>query len=154
MSPASREIVQFELDGQSYGLPAGQVEQIVPAVPATRLSGTPAIVEGVINLRGAILPVLDMRARFRLQPKPVAAKDLLIVALAGTRRVAIRADRVEGLVALQDAGIHAAQSLFPTETQIRDIATVPDGIVLLHDLAQFLTTAERQVLDEAMAGAA
>ena len=151
MNSPFREIVQFELDGQSYGLPAAQVEQVVPAVPPARLPRTPSIIEGVVNLHGAIVPLLDIRARFRLQPKPVGVGDLMIVAKAVGRRVAIRADRVIGLVELRNGDIHAAKAVFPTENHILDIATLPGGVVLLHDLDHFLTRAESEMLDGAMA---
>jgi len=155
MSSYAREFLQFELDGQFYGVGTADVERVIPAVRPTRLPKTPAIVEGAINLRGAIIPVLDIRARFRLQPKPTALGDFLIVALAGERRVAIRADRVIGLVKIDRGEIHAAKSVFPTENQITDIATLPEGVVLLHDLRAFLTRAEDEALAEAMnAGAA
>jgi purine-binding chemotaxis protein CheW len=146
----SRDIVQFELDGQAYGVPAAEVEEIVAAVPPVRLPGTPAIVEGAVNVRGAVVPVLDLRARFRLAPKPTAPSDHLILARAGGRRIAIRADRVLGLTALASGDIHTAKAIFPTEEHIAGIATVPSGVVLLHELAEFLTRAEREMLDAAL----
>lgn len=153
MNSPFHEIVQFEVDAQAYGLPAAQVEEVLPAIAPARLPRTPSIVEGVINLRGAIVPVLDLRARFRLQAKVTDVGDLMIVARAGGRRVAIRADRVIGLVELKPGDIHAAKTIFPTENHIAQIATGPEGVVLLHDLAHFLSRAESELLDGALAQA-
>ena len=62
----------FVLTGETYGVPIGDVTQIVGIMPATRLPETPAYVKGLINLRGKILPVLDMRERLN---KPAAEYD-------------------------------------------------------------------------------
>ena len=77
------EIVVFEVGGQQYGLPASDVRELQRAATLTPLPRAPAIVEGVVNLRGAVVPVLDIRSRFRLPPKPMEPTDHFVVARAG-----------------------------------------------------------------------
>ena len=64
--PRTREVLVFEVEGQRYGLPTADVRELVRAVTITPLPNAPAVIEGVVNVRGRVLPVLDMRARFRL----------------------------------------------------------------------------------------
>jgi purine-binding chemotaxis protein CheW len=85
------EVVVFELAGQLFGLPAA-VHELIRAVAVVPLPRTPAVVKGVINLRGRIAPVLDLRVWFRLPAKevepvsaahPVAALSKNTIAVAG-----------------------------------------------------------------------
>ncbi len=63
-----------------------------------RLPKAPQVIEGVLNFRGAAVPVLDIRTRFGLPLRPVRTTDHLIVARAGKRIAAIRVDRVSDLI--------------------------------------------------------
>src|SRR5262249_18625738 len=63
------DVVVFEVHGRQYALPAGQVRELVRAVALVPLPGAPAVVEGVFNLRGKVVPVLDIRGRFGLPPR-------------------------------------------------------------------------------------
>src|SRR4051812_1235973 len=87
------EDLTFELAGQRYGLPSSDVQELIRVVTLTPLPGAPSIVEGAINLRGRVVPVFDIRTRFRLPAKAPEPSDHLIVAWAGERLAAIRVDQ-------------------------------------------------------------
>src|ERR1700687_6141499 len=88
----TREVLVFEVGGQRYGLPTADVRELVRAVAITPLPNAPAVIEGVVNVRGRVPPVLDVRPRFRLPPKPLDPSDHFIVASAGPRGVILRVD--------------------------------------------------------------
>jgi hypothetical protein len=67
------DIVVFEVGGQVYALPALDVHELIRAVAIVPLPRAPAIVEGIINLRGKIVPVLDIRSRFRFTPMTISS---------------------------------------------------------------------------------
>lgn len=136
------EIVAFELDRQRFGLVVHDVERVLRAAASTPLPKAPAIVEGVLSLAGDPIPVLDLRARFELPSRPVGLTDMLIVTRAADRRVAIRADRVTGVIKVAAAAIREAKTVAPMAVQIAGVAVLPDGVVLLHDPAAFLTQSE------------
>lgn len=144
------DFVVFEVGGQRYGLSACVVRELVRAVTITALPKAPAIIEGVIDVRGTVVPVLDIRARFRLPAKPVRHTDHLILAHAGERLVALRADSAVGLVPLEASQIDAAAQIAPTAEYLAGVAKLADGLVLIHDLETFLTEAEAEGLDEAL----
>lgn len=145
------ELLVFELDDQRYALTLSSVREVVRAVLLTHLPGAPAIVEGAIIVRGRIVPVFDLRARFGLPPRRLHPDQHLILAWAGERLVAIRADRVSGFVEIAPTEIEAAAQLSPTLRQIAGVAKVDDGLILIHDLETFLTAAEAQALEGALA---
>jgi len=146
------EILQFELYGQRYGIPAMDADEILRAVSITPLPNAPGIIEGIINIHGTVAPVLDVRARFGMEAKPVAPSDHLIVARAGSRRVVIRADQVDGLVGLEADNIVNINDVTTRADHIAGVAKLPDGLVILHDLHAFLTQAESDALDGALEG--
>ncbi len=61
-----KQLVVFNLGGEVYGVDIAVVREIIHIQPITRVPGTPHSVEGVINLRGSIIPVVDLRKRFQL----------------------------------------------------------------------------------------
>ena len=146
-----REVLIFTLEAQRYALATEDVRELVRAVRLTPLPRAPAIVEGLLNLRGELLPVLDLRRRFRLPARPLHASDHLIVARAGARTVALRVDRAEGLVVLEPGRFDATPRQLPGVGYVAGALKLEDGLVLLHDLRTFLSEAEGLELDGALA---
>ncbi len=144
------EVVVFEIGGQRYGLPASDVRELQRAATVTPLPRAPAVVEGVVNLRGRIVPVLDVRSRFRLPPRPVQPSDHLLFAQAGERLVALRVDRATDLIQLDAADVEDARAAVPGVEYVAWVAKQPHSLVLIHDLKTFLSRAEAAELDEAM----
>ncbi len=141
-----REILIFQLNGRRFGVWADVALAVLQAVAIVPLPKAPEIVEGVVNVRGDVLPVLDFRKRFRLPPKSVEPSDHLILAKAGERRVLVRVDRVLDLARLGTAEIDDGRSLSPGSEYVAGIARLPDGLILIHDLATFLSAAEEEAL--------
>jgi purine-binding chemotaxis protein CheW len=146
-----REVLLFLLEGQRYALPMEDVRELVRAVRLTPLPRAPGVVEGLLNLRGELLPVLDMRRRFRLPARPLSSSDHFVVAQAGPRRVALRVDRAESLLALETGQLDESPRELPGVGYVAGALKLPDGLVLLHDLRTFLSEAEALELEEALA---
>lgn len=142
--------VVFRLGGQRYAVAAGLVEEIVRVVAGARLPAPPPLVESVIDFHGRLVPVLDVRARFGLSPKAVELSDRLIVARAGARTVALRVDDVDEVASLIS---DSPESVAPVLPHVAGLARTPEGIVVIHDLAAFLSAAEGDAVDAALAAA-
>lgn len=144
------EILVFELDTQRYALCSSEVRELLRAVTVVPLPRAPAIVEGIINVRGDVVPVLDVRTRFGIRAKPAEHTDHLIVARAGSRLVALRTDRALGLTRVDAGAVASGQSIASGLEYLAGVACLPDGLVLIHDLSTFLSQAEAAALDEAL----
>lgn len=147
---STREVLVFEVGGQRYGLPIVDVRELVRAVAITPLPDAPVVIEGVVNVRGRVLPVLDVRARFRLPAKPLDPSDHFIVASAGPRGVILRVDRATHLAFVDDSSVQQPETLGPNTAYVAGVARLEDGLVLIHDLATFLSAAEATSLDDAL----
>lgn len=143
-------ILVFELEHQRYGLPLGSVHEVVRAVAITRLPAAPAVVEGAIDLRGRVVPALDLRRRFGLPPREISPRDHLVIASTGGRLVALRVDRADWLVELEPDAVDEAADLGAGRDYVAGVARLPDGLVLIHDLETFLSEAEAATLDRAL----
>jgi purine-binding chemotaxis protein CheW len=148
------DLVVFEIGGVRYALPAPAVSEVVRAVTVVPLPQAPPIVEGLINVRGALVPVLDVRTRFRLPAKAASHTDHLILAWAGPRLVAIRADRALDLARVEAGDVEDATTVVPDAEYVSGVAKLSDGLVLIHDLRTFLKVAEAVALDDAVAAVA
>lgn len=153
MPPLPREVLLFTLEGQRYALASADVRELVRAARLTPLPRAPDVVEGLLNLHGELLPVLDLRRRFRLPPRPLSPVDHFIVAQAGPRRVVLRVDRTEEVLTLEPGTLDEAPSSLPGVGYVAGAAKLPEGLVLIHDLRTFLSEAESLALDTALAGA-
>jgi purine-binding chemotaxis protein CheW len=145
------DLVVFGIDDRRYALPATDVCEILRAVTIVPLPHAPRTIEGLIDVRGALVPVLDVRARFQHPPREPVHTDHLILARAGSRLVAIRADRALDVMHVEPGAVASTGAVAPDAGGIAGAARLADGLVLLHDLPAFLTAADDASLDTAMA---
>jgi purine-binding chemotaxis protein CheW len=99
------EVVVFEVDGRSYALPLEQVVEVVRMVAVTPVPEAPPWIAGVVNLRGAMIPMIDLRPRLGLPRTEIDPSQVFLVAAARGRTVGVLADRVEDVVDVASAAI-------------------------------------------------
>jgi purine-binding chemotaxis protein CheW len=145
------DLLVFELDDARYALRLDTVREVARAVLITPLPDAPPVVEGVIDVRGSLVPVYDLRTRFGLPPRPLHPDDRLVIAWTGERVVAIRCDRTGWIERAVPRRLEPASRTAASDDVIAGAAQLADGIVLIHDLATFLDDAARLTLDGALA---
>jgi len=139
----------FTLDGR-YALDVASVEQVVAAAEITRLPKGPDIVLGVVNAQGSILPVLNVRRRFRLPEREIEPTDRMIIAITPRRRVALLVDSVTGVVERTSHDVTAAEVIAPRIEYVKGVTQLDDDILLIHNLDSFLSLDEDRDLDDAL----
>jgi purine-binding chemotaxis protein CheW len=147
------EIVVFSLDEPRYALELSVVERIVRSVEITPLPKAPEIVLGVINVNGQVVPVVDVRKRFRLPERNIDIDDRFIISRTSRRLVALMADDVIGVQKLGKQQIVSADQDLPFAEYIKGVAKVDKDLILIYDLDQFLSLDEERKLEEALEGA-
>ena len=148
----SEQVVIFSLDQPRYALPLDIVQRVVRAVEILPLPKAPEIVTGVINVQGQVVPVIDIRARFRLPPREMEIDDRFIIARTSKRTVALIADSVAGVRELAEGELVEARNVLPSTEYLRGVAKTEDGLVLIYDLERFLSIDEETALDSALSG--
>lgn len=149
------DLLTFALGGQTFALAAESVVEVTRLVAVALVPGAPAIVEGVINVRGTLVPVVDVRGRFDIPPVGLDPDQHLIVANAGSRRVALRVDRALDFLSVPDDAVEPVERVAPGGTRlVAGLARLPDGVLVIHDLERFLSLDEARQLDAALGAAA
>jgi purine-binding chemotaxis protein CheW len=150
--PENARLVVFTLAGRDYALHLEKVEQVLAAVEVTPLPGAPEIVAGIINLRGRIIPVLNIRRRFRLPEKEPELSDHLLVARTTRRTVALQVDHARGVTVHPAGAVVAGRDIVPRTEFVEGVVKLADGLILIHDLETFLSLEEEQSLEKALGG--
>lgn len=145
-----RKLVTFSLDDRKFALYVSAVQRIVQAVEVTTLPKAPEIVAGVINFQGQVIPVFDIRRRFRLPPREVRLADQMIIATTAKRIVALIVDSVNDVIEIPEERITAAEQILPELEYVEGVMKTEGDMVLIHDLERFLSLPEEKVLDEAL----
>ena len=149
-SSAPLSLVVFVLDDQRYALRLSAVKQIVRAVEVTPLPQAPRSIRGVVNVRGKVLPVFDLRQRFRLPEREPELSDCIVLAQTSTRTVACVVDQVIGVIETTEAKTTSANEIFPSLDYVEGVVKLSEGLVFIHDLDTFLSPDERQLLEKAL----
>ena len=99
-----QQLVVFDLSTEAYGVDIGAVREIIRLQDITRVPRTPEFVEGVINLRGKVIPVVDLRKRFGLPAEDESKENRIVVVDIGAQDIGVIVDAVteENLAACSD----------------------------------------------------
>lgn len=148
-SAARLQLVSFVLAEEEFGIDILNVQEIIRVVSMTRVPHAPPFVEGVINLRGRIVPVIDLRTRFALEPRPADRDTRIVVVELDGRVVGFRVDRVREVIRVDRSviepppdlaiGIHARY--------ITGVAKLDDRLLILLDMSAILSEEEEADLD-------
>lgn len=145
-----QQFVVFQVADRRLGITGTLVREIIRAVAIAALPKAPPIVEGVINLRGVLVPVLDVRQRFALPPAPLVPEQHFLIAQLRDRLVALRVDRALDVVAVDETAIESAATVAPGGEYVAGVAKLPDGLLVIHDLERFLSLDESRQVDAAV----
>ena len=148
------QVIVVRVRGETFGLPAEHVVEIIRAVTVSPLPGSPSVISGVINVRGSTVVVIDPAVRFGNTEAPVKPDDNFVLVNTATRTIAVRVDLAEDLIDIDDSTLTAAKSASPTVDKLRGVAAMPDGALVIYDVAAFLSHAEDEALEKALANAA
>lgn len=143
------QFVVFTLDEQRFGLELTAVERVVRRVEITPLPKAPEIVLGVVNVRGRVIPVVDIRRRFRLPERRPALSDQIIIARTAQRAVALAVDATIEVLDRPQEDIIEALRVLPGIEYVEGVLKLKDGLILIHDLNRFLSLEEEAALDRA-----
>lgn len=153
----TRDLLVFEIGGARLGLPLAEVREVLPALALAPLPGAPELVEGVADVRGEAVAVLDVRARFGLGARAMAASDHIVVAAARdgkrSRPVGLRVDRAVDVARVDEADVARASEIAAAGRRIAGVARLPDGLVLIADLGAFVAAEEASEIERALAAA-
>jgi purine-binding chemotaxis protein CheW len=150
MAPTA-QIVTFRLGDDLFAADINEVERVLRYTEPTPVPNVPAWVQGVIEYRSQVVPVIDLRARFELPLKPVDGATRLMVLSAGGEWIAAMVDAVLEVVPLAESQLAPPPPLFGglSAEFLRGILRRHDRLIIVLDVARLISTKERLAFDRA-----
>lgn len=138
------QYLTFSLGRETYGIEILRVQEIRGYSPATPIPNSPSWVRGVMNLRGTIVPVVDLRAKLGLELAQYGRFTVIIVVNVGTRVIGLIVDAVSDVLSFSPEDVQPAPDLGGSGDGrfARGIAHVQEALVVLLDLERVLGGAE------------
>lgn len=143
------QVVSFKLGTEEYGVDISQVQEIIRMVEITHVPRAPHFMEGVINLRGQLIPIVDLRTRFAMAREAATKATRIVVTEIGSRRVGIVVDSVSEVLDLPIDDVEEAPEMIAgigTE-YIQGVGKVAERLIILLDLTMVMTVDERRELE-------
>ncbi|MEQ1721087.1 MAG: chemotaxis protein CheW [Nitrosomonas sp.] len=149
-STASGEFLTLRLGAEEYGIDILKVQEIRGYDAITQIANAPEFIKGVVNLRGAIVPIVDMRIKFRLGNPTYDQFTVVIILNLGIRIVGIVVDSVSDVLSLTDDQIRPTPelgSVIDTEF-ISGLGSVDERMLILINIEKLMNSASMGLLEE------
>lgn len=150
---AGREYLSFVLGDAQYCIDILKVQEIRTYEPPTRIANTPEFIKGVINLRGNIVPIIDLRVKFGLAEQRYDAQTVVIVLNVAKRTIGVVVDGVSDVLAVPASEVKPPPELGGAlDTRYLDgLATVGGQMMILIDIERLMTSRDMAIVDETAA---
>ena len=146
----SKEYLTFTLGDEEYGIDILKVQEIRGYDAVTRIANAPDFIKGVINMRGVIVPIIDMRLKFNLGQVEYNAFTVVIILNVAGRVVGIVVDGVSDVIALKREQIRPAPefgALMDT-AYIDGLTTLDERMVIMVDIEKLITSGEMGLVEQ------
>lgn len=146
------QLVTFRLRDEEFGVDISQVREIVRMMDITHIPEAPGFIEGVINLRGQVIAVIDLAKQFGLPPKEKIEKtDRIVVVEVGEQTVGMIVDEVPEVLRIAKENIDPTPEIIQTEVKkdyIKGVGKIGDRLLIFLDLAKVLAPHEVEQLNK------
>jgi purine-binding chemotaxis protein CheW len=148
--PEEVQLVVFKLGEEEYGVDVSQVREIVKLMPITRIPRAPSFVEGVINLRGQITTIIDLRKRFGVEKSGGDESRCIMVTELESNVVGMIVDSVSEVLRLPTENIDPTPPMVMTKISadfLKGVGKLDGRLIILLDLGRILTEEEVSQLE-------
>jgi len=143
---AARELIAFRIGEQEFCVDIMAVREIRGWTPATPLPRAPGYMKGVINLRGAVLPIIDLGARFGLRTSEPSERHVIMVAHVGGRMVGLLVDAVSDIIQLTDEALQPTPDVASEQVKsfVKGLFALDGRLISLIELDRIVPEAEAE----------
>jgi purine-binding chemotaxis protein CheW len=144
-----REFLAFKLGAEEYGIDILRVQEIRSYEEPTRIANAPPFIKGVVNLRGVIVPIIDMRMKFNLEQANYDDFTVVIVLNIGSRVVGMVVDAVSDVITLKPDQLRPVPEFNSTiaSDHILAIGAVENRMLILVDIEKLMTSSEMGLIE-------
>jgi purine-binding chemotaxis protein CheW len=148
-----REFLAFKLGAEEYGIDILRVQEIRSYEKPTRIAKAPDFIKGVINLRGVIVPIVDLRLKFHLDDASYTEFTVVIVLNIGSRVVGIVVDAVSDVITLSSDQLRPVPDFSSTiaSEHVLAIGAIEERMLILIDIDKLMTSEEMGLISQSAA---
>jgi purine-binding chemotaxis protein CheW len=148
-----REFLAFKLGAEEYGIDILRVQEIRSYEKPTRIAKAPDFIKGVINLRGVIVPIVDLRLKFHLDDASYTEFTVVIVLNIGSRVVGIVVDAVSDVITLSADQLRPVPDFNSTiaSEHVLAIGAIEERMLILIDIDRLMTSEEMGLISQPVA---
>lgn len=152
-SAAAQEYLTFTLGNEEYAIDILKVQEIRGYEQPTTIANAPAFIKGVINLRGTIVPIVDLRIKFQVGKAEYTPITVVIILNIGSRIVGVVVDGVSDVITMAANQIRPAPefSAAVDTRYILGLATLEERMLIVIDIARLMLSGDMALIDEAVA---
>ena len=149
---ALREFLAFKLGAEEYGIDILRVQEIRSYEEPTRIANAPAFIKGVVNLRGVIVPIVDMRLKFKLERVDYDGFTVVIVLNIGHRVVGMVVDGVSDVITLTPEQLRPVPEFNSTiaSDHLLAIGSIDERMLILVDIEKLMSGAEMGLVEKTL----
>lgn len=145
-----RQLVVFDLNEEAYGVDIGAVREIIRMQEITKVPRTPEFIEGVINLRGKVIPVIDLRARFSMPSTEQTDEHRIVVVDVEGQDIGMVVDSVTEVSRVPQSSIEPPSAVITTDDSgyLTGIVKTDEKLIILLDIARVISADEFGEVEE------
>ena len=142
---AEKQYVIFKLEKEEYGIDIMNVREIVPHQDSSKIPNVPNFISGIINYRGTVIPIIDLKKRFNLSDSEVDGNTRIIVINLNEKQVGFIVDEASQTIRLEDEDIDATPDIVAgvDRKYITGVGKLENRLIILIDLEEVLTEEEK-----------
>ncbi len=147
-----REFLAFKLGAEEYGIDILRVQEIRSYEQPTRIANAPSFIKGVVNLRGVIVPIVDMRLKFDLEQASYDAFTVVIVLNIANRIMGMVVDGVSDVITLTPEQLRPVPEFNSSiaSDHLLAIGAIDDRMLILVDIEKLMSSAEMGLIEDAL----
>lgn len=146
---AENQYVVFKLDEEEFGIDIMNVKEIIPYQESMQVPNTPDFIEGIINYRGNVIPIINLKRRFKLGTQEITKDTRIIVITLGNKEIGFVVDEASQTLRLEENQIDPAPDIISgvDRKYIIGVGKVDDRLLILLDLEKVLTDEEKDEIE-------
>lgn len=141
-----KKVVCFNLANEEFGLEVNQILGVNPMIEITHVPKAPDFVEGVVRIRGKVIPVIDLRKRLGMEKKEYSKKSRIIIVKVGQVRMGIIVDSVSNVIDIPNENIEPPSEVLNHANILKGVGKLEKRLLLLLDLEKIISREETENL--------
>lgn len=147
---SERQYVIFKLDNEEYGVDIMHVKEISEYTECTKVPNSPTFISGIINYRGSVVPIINLREKFELAPANITSDTRIIIFALDDKQIGLLVDDASQVLTINENDIEAAPNIIMSSEEkfISGIGKIQNRMIIILDLENLLSDDDKKRIEQ------